>query len=52
MMEAIERAKFGIKERRLNLSTVGKSLGKLFPWIPPSTGKDGFQGLMGYQTLS
>ncbi|CAL9137219.1 unnamed protein product [Musa textilis] len=52
MMEAIERAKFGIKERRLNLSTVGKSLGKLFPWIPTSTGKDGFQGLMGYQTLS
>ncbi|WOL12119.1 putative inactive ATP-dependent zinc metalloprotease FTSHI 3, chloroplastic [Canna indica] len=52
MMEAIERAKFGINERRRNPSTISQSLGKLFPWMPTSIGKDGFQGLVGYQTLS
>ncbi|XP_074583875.1 putative inactive ATP-dependent zinc metalloprotease FTSHI 3, chloroplastic [Curcuma longa] len=52
MMEAVERAKFGINEKRSSPMTISKSLVKLFPWMPTSIGKDGFQGLMGYQTLS
>ncbi|XP_059624364.1 probable inactive ATP-dependent zinc metalloprotease FTSHI 3, chloroplastic [Cornus florida] len=57
IMEAIERAKFGIKDSRSNTSSIGKELGKLFPWMPSLMGRsdtrrDGMQGLLGYQTLS
>ncbi|KAG6510446.1 hypothetical protein ZIOFF_028467 [Zingiber officinale] len=52
MMEAVERAKFGINQKRSSPMTISKSLAKLFPWMLTSIGKDGFQGLMGYQTLS
>lgn len=57
VMEAIERAKFGIGDRQLRPSTIGKELGKLFPWIPSLMGtidtrQDGLQGSLGYQTLS
>ncbi|XP_042969393.1 probable inactive ATP-dependent zinc metalloprotease FTSHI 3, chloroplastic isoform X2 [Carya illinoinensis] len=34
IMEAIERAKFGINDKQLRTSTLNKELGKLFPWIP------------------
>ncbi|KAJ6707591.1 METALLOPROTEASE M41 FTSH [Salix viminalis] len=57
VMEAIERAKFGIRDRQLRPSTISKKLGKLFPWIPSLTGRidtrqDDLQGPLGYQTLS
>lgn len=57
IMEAIERAKFGINDRQLRPSTISKELGKLFPWMPSLMGRndtkqDGLQGPMGYQTLS
>ncbi|XWS75390.1 hypothetical protein CRYUN_Cryun01aG0082800 [Craigia yunnanensis] len=55
IMEAVERAKFGINDRQP--STIGKELGKLFPWMPSLMGRsdtrqDGLQGPLGYQTLS
>lgn len=57
IMEAIERAKFGINGRRFTPTTISKGLGKLFPWMPAlvggdGTSEDGNQGLMGYRTLS
>lgn len=57
IMEAIERAKFGINDGLSTPSTLSKGLGKLFPWMPALLRRDGFgedgpQGLMGYQTLS
>ncbi|GMI69006.1 FtsH (filamentation-temperature-sensitive protein H) inactive 3 [Hibiscus trionum] len=54
IMEAVERAKFGINDRQP--STIGKELGKLFPWVPSLMGRSdprqGLQGPLGYQTLS
>ncbi|XVF20522.1 hypothetical protein REPUB_Repub12eG0007800 [Reevesia pubescens] len=55
IMEAVERAKFGINDRQPR--TIGKELGKLFPWMPSLIGRsdtrqDGLQGPLGYQTLS
>lgn len=57
IMEAVERAKFGINSRQSIPSSLGKGLGKLFPWMPTLSGRnglreDGSQGLMGYQALS
>ncbi|KAF2313729.1 hypothetical protein GH714_013008 [Hevea brasiliensis] len=57
IMEALERAKFGINDSHLKPSAISKELGKLFPWIPSilgrnDTGQDGLQGPLGYQTLS
>ncbi|KAL5582029.1 hypothetical protein UlMin_014471 [Ulmus minor] len=57
IMEAIERAKFGINDNQLRPSTISKELGKLFPWIPSlsrknDTRQEGLQGPLGYQTLS
>ncbi|KAM7510220.1 hypothetical protein LguiB_009095 [Lonicera macranthoides] len=59
MMEAIERAKFGINDRRLSSTRkLSKEIGKLFPWMMPSlvgkndTRGDGLEGPLGYQTLS
>ncbi|KAK2984298.1 hypothetical protein RJ640_026521 [Escallonia rubra] len=57
IMEAIERAKFGINDRQLSTNTISKEIGKLFPWMPSLLGKndvrgDGMQGPLGYQTLS
>ncbi|KDP24346.1 hypothetical protein JCGZ_25642 [Jatropha curcas] len=57
IMEAVERAKFGINDRQLRPSAISKELGKLFPWIPSLmgknvTGQEGLQGPLGYQTLS
>lgn len=50
IMAAIERAKFGINERRLTPETIGKGLEKLFPWIPSLVKKE--NEFLGYQTLS
>lgn len=56
IMEAIERAKYGINDdRQRNPNTISKELVKLFPWVPSFVNRndprrDG-QGL-GYQTLS
>lgn len=57
IMEAVERAKFGINDRQSTRSSISKGLGKLFPWMPTIAGRnglreDGSQGLMGYQALS
>ncbi|KAK6154953.1 hypothetical protein DH2020_009201 [Rehmannia glutinosa] len=57
IMEAIERAKFGINERQTSPNTISKELGKLFPWMPSlmsrnGSRRDGLQGPLGYQTLS
>lgn len=57
IMEAIERAKFGINDRQQRPRAISKELGKLFPWMPSLMGRndtkqDGLQGPMGYQTLS
>ncbi|KAF5735647.1 ATP-dependent zinc metalloprotease FtsH isoform X1 [Tripterygium wilfordii] len=56
MMEALERAKFGINDKQLRPSTISKELGKLFPWMPSVFAKndarrDDLQGPLGYQTL-
>ncbi|XP_051118974.1 probable inactive ATP-dependent zinc metalloprotease FTSHI 3, chloroplastic [Andrographis paniculata] len=59
IMEAIERAKFGINGRQTAPGTISKELGKLFPWLPSLMSRnenargDGMQGgSLGYQTLS
>lgn len=57
IMEAIERAKFGINEKQQNPTTISKELGKLFPWMSSLMAKtdpkwDGTQGPLGYRTLS
>jgi ATP-dependent Zn protease len=59
MMEAIERAKYGITERRVSGKNISKRIEKWFPWMVPSlVGKDdtrkddAFPGPTGYQTLS
>ncbi|MCD9644549.1 putative inactive ATP-dependent zinc metalloprotease FTSHI 3, chloroplastic [Datura stramonium] len=57
IMEAIERAKFGINDKQYTQSAIGKELEKLFPWVPSfmrknSTRSDAIQGPLGYQTLS
>ncbi|XAR51583.1 hypothetical protein NMG60_11006251 [Bertholletia excelsa] len=57
IMEAIERAKFGINNREARTSPLSRELGKLFPWVPSMMGRndtrqDGLQGPLGYQTLS
>ncbi|CAJ1947270.1 unnamed protein product [Sphenostylis stenocarpa] len=57
IMEAIERAKFGINDKELRSSKISKELTKLFPWMPSLMGKnerrqDDLQGPLGYQSLS
>ncbi|XP_010549946.1 PREDICTED: probable inactive ATP-dependent zinc metalloprotease FTSHI 3, chloroplastic [Tarenaya hassleriana] len=57
IMEAIERAKFGINDKQVRSKTIGKELSKLFPWMPSLVGRNepgqaGLQGPLGYQTLS
>ncbi|CAK8533312.1 unnamed protein product [Lathyrus sativus] len=57
IMEAIERAKFGINDKQLRASKISKELGKLFPWMPSLMGRsdrkqDDIQGPLGYQSLS
>ncbi|XP_055826582.1 probable inactive ATP-dependent zinc metalloprotease FTSHI 3, chloroplastic [Solanum dulcamara] len=57
IMEAIERAKFGINDKQYTQSAIGKELEKLFPWVPyfmrkTSTRSDAIQGPLGYQALS
>ncbi|KAF7136423.1 hypothetical protein RHSIM_Rhsim08G0080800 [Rhododendron simsii] len=56
IMEAIERAKYGINDRALRPSTISKELEKIFPWMPSLIGRNGrrpddLQGPLGYQTL-
>lgn len=52
IMEAIERAKFGINAREAKTGTLTKELGKLFPWMPSLMGRNDLEGPLGYQTLS
>ncbi|KAE9612598.1 putative ATPase, AAA-type, core, peptidase M41, FtsH extracellular [Lupinus albus] len=57
IMEAIERAKFGINDKQLRSSKISKELSKLFPWMPSLMGRsdrrqDDPQGPLGYQSLS
>ncbi|KAD7478614.1 hypothetical protein R6Q59_005643 [Mikania micrantha] len=54
IMEAIERAKFGINDRQMIASNLTKEIGKMFPWMPTfkSPRNDGSTSLGGYQTLS
>ncbi|XP_027357915.1 probable inactive ATP-dependent zinc metalloprotease FTSHI 3, chloroplastic isoform X2 [Abrus precatorius] len=57
IMEAIERAKFGINDKQLRSSKISKELSKLFPWMPSLMGRsdrrqDDMQGPLGYQSLS
>ncbi|XP_073060428.1 probable inactive ATP-dependent zinc metalloprotease FTSHI 3, chloroplastic [Primulina eburnea] len=57
IMEAIERAKYGINEKQRNPNTIRRELVRLFPWMPSlmgrnDTGQDGTQGPLGYQTLA
>ncbi|CAI8584337.1 unnamed protein product [Vicia faba] len=57
IMEAIERAKFGINDKQLRSSKISKELSKLFPWMPSLMGRsdrkqDDIQGPLGYQSLS
>lgn len=57
IMEAIERAKFGINDKQLRSSKISKELSKLFPWMPSLMGRsdrrqDDQQGPLGYQSLS
>ncbi|KAK9105420.1 hypothetical protein Scep_022264 [Stephania cephalantha] len=57
IMESLERAKFGINDRRLNSGSISKELGKIFPWLPSLMGRNdmrgsGPEGPLGYQALS
>lgn len=57
IMEAIERAKFGINDKQLRSSKISKELGKLFPWMPSLMGRSGrgqddLQGPITYQSLN
>ncbi|THG01019.1 probable inactive ATP-dependent zinc metalloprotease FTSHI 3, chloroplastic [Camellia sinensis] len=59
IMEAIERAKFGINDWEPRPAAIlSKKLGKLFPWMPSLTSRNytrqdgGIQSPLGYQTLS
>ncbi|KAL0744651.1 hypothetical protein Bca4012_086164 [Brassica carinata] len=57
IMEAIERAKYGINDKEVRTKTLGNELSKLFPWMPSLAGRngpdqDGSQGPLGYQSLS
>lgn len=57
IMEAVERAKFGINDKQQRPGTISRELGKLFPWVPSLMGRsdmkqDGLQEPLGYQTLS
>ena len=57
IMEAIERARFGINDKQSNPSTITRELKKLFPWMPSLVGSQdsrqyALQGPLGYQTLS
>ncbi|KAL6526282.1 putative inactive ATP-dependent zinc metalloprotease FTSHI 3, chloroplastic [Orobanche minor] len=52
IMEAVERAKFGINGRQTGPSAISKKIGKLFPWMPSLNNNDGMQGPLGFQTLS
>ncbi|KAM0055386.1 putative AAA+ ATPase domain, ATPase, AAA-type, core, AAA ATPase, AAA+ lid domain-containing protein [Helianthus debilis subsp. tardiflorus] len=55
IMEAIERAKFGINERQMSPSNLTKEIGKMFPWMPTFKSRNdgsGSPSLGGYQTLS
>ena len=61
IMEAIERAKYGINDKGVRPETLGNELSKLFPCMdmPSLAGRkrngpdqDGSQGPFGYQTLS
>lgn len=56
-MEAIERSKFGINNKKLRSNTINTELERLFPWMTALMGRndtkmDGSQGPLGYQTLS
>ncbi|XP_010497036.2 PREDICTED: probable inactive ATP-dependent zinc metalloprotease FTSHI 3, chloroplastic, partial [Camelina sativa] len=57
IMEAIERAKYGINDKEVRSRTLGNELSKLFPWMPSlarrnGPDQDGLQGPLGYQSLS
>ncbi|KAL7190673.1 hypothetical protein ACSBR2_022864 [Camellia fascicularis] len=59
IMEAIERAKFGINDWEPRPAAIlSKKLGKLFPWMPSLMSRNdtrqdgGIQSPLGYQTLS
>ncbi|KAJ4892709.1 hypothetical protein Rs2_19503 [Raphanus sativus] len=58
IMEAIERAKYGINDKEVKQRTLRNELSKLFPWMPSLAGgrngpdQDGLQGPLGYQSLS
>ncbi|KAK4279948.1 hypothetical protein QN277_011642 [Acacia crassicarpa] len=57
IMEAIERAKFGINGKKLSPNTISKELEKIFPWMPSLMGRSDRtpndpQGPLGYQALS
>ena len=57
IMEAIERAKFGVNDKQLRSSKISKELSKLFPWMPSLMGRsdkkqDDIQGPLGYQSLN
>nr|VDD47535.1 unnamed protein product [Brassica oleracea] len=52
IMEAIERAKYGINDKEVKARTLGNELSKLFPWMPSLAGRngpdqDGLQGPLG-----
>lgn len=56
IMDAIERAKFGINSKQMTPSNIKRELGKLFPWMPSLSKRidteNGLDGPLGYQTLS
>ncbi|KAF3785287.1 putative inactive ATP-dependent zinc metalloprotease [Nymphaea thermarum] len=57
IMEAIERARFGINVRPSTTNAISKELGRLFPWMPSLVRRnvardDGSQQPLGYQTLT
>lgn len=57
IMDAIERAKYGINSKQMTPSNLKRELGKLFPWMPSlskrnDTNENGLDGPLGYQTLS
>jgi hypothetical protein len=55
MKEAVHRAKYGIGDKVLLPTVIGKELGRLFPWIPSRASRTiqskNDEQPLGYQTL-
>jgi hypothetical protein len=56
MKEAVHRAKYGIGDKVLLPTVIGKELGRLFPWIPSRESRtiqsNNDEQPLGYKTIT